>query len=62
MGQHGLRECKDPTTFLLAGTMRRELIRGIFPIDMANVRSNVGRITFRWEGHDAYDVCYEDYH
>ena len=20
------------------------------------------RITFRWEGHDAYDVCCEDYH
>ena len=25
----------------------------------ANDRS---RITFRWEGHDAYDVCGEDYH
>ena len=20
------------------------------------------RITFRWEGHDAHDVCCEDYH
>lgn len=20
------------------------------------------RITFRWEGHDVYDVCCEDYH
>ena len=20
------------------------------------------RLTFRWEGHDAYDVCCEDYH
>lgn len=20
------------------------------------------RITFRWEGHDAFDVCCEDYH
>jgi proteic killer suppression protein len=28
-----------------------------------SIRVNVRyRITFRWEGHDAYDVCCEDYH
>ncbi len=29
---------------------------------MLKVKASQYRITFRWEGHDAHDICCEDYH
>jgi len=39
------------------------LLGDLYDANVANRRFLHSRlITFRWEGHDAHDVCCEDYH